>query len=131
MPTQLENKQAWVGAKSTLSRPNMGKLYVEQRALANESVIGSDQALVEQTPYLNPADWLKQKMKTRMPVAITTLDTLKEGGARVAGTYARQLVERTTGISYQEKHDAINERSGFAIISKYFAYERNYKTEKY
>jgi hypothetical protein len=131
MPTQLENNQTWVGAKSTLSRPNIGKLYVEQRALANENVIGSDQAKVEQTPYMNPTDWLKQKMKASLPVASTTLDTLKQGGARVAGTYAMQLVERTTGISYQEKNDAINERRGFAIISKYFAYERNYKTEKY
>lgn len=131
MSTQLEYNQAWVGAKSTLSKPDIGKLYVEQRALANENVIGSDRAQVEQTPYLNPTDWLKQKMKASMPVAVTTLDTLKHGGARMAGTYAMQLVERTTGISYQEKNDAINERRGFAIISKYFAYERNYKTEKY
>lgn len=128
---ELENKLALADVNSALSLPNIKQFNLKQKGLSNETVIGSDQAVVQQTPYLNPADWLKQKMKTRMPVALNTIDTLKQGGARIAGTYAMQLVEKTTGISYQETHDATTERSGFAIISKYFAYERNYKTEKY
>jgi hypothetical protein len=74
--------------------------------------------------FITPADWIKIKMKERMPETMTKVDSINKGGAKFAGNMALQLVEKTTGISYQTRKDSIHGNGGFAIVSKYFAYER-------
>lgn len=110
----------------------MAEIKIEEQSpiLTNKS-IGSDRTLAANTPFLNPAEWVKEKVKSRIPQTVGVIDTLKHGGVRLAGSYALQMFERTTGITYQDKKDPSHERSGFSIISKYFAFERSYKTENY
>jgi hypothetical protein len=72
--------------------------------------------------YLKPTEWLWNKMKAQLPQqTLAYTDSLQHGGA---GQVALNLLQKTTGISYQEKHENEVGARGFSIVSKYFAYER-------
>ncbi|MCF8255210.1 MAG: hypothetical protein K9H61_03445 [Bacteroidia bacterium] len=75
--------------------------------------------------FLKPGEWLLEKVKKQLPSeTLAYTDSIRTGGTVTAGEIALNLVQRTTGISYHDKRDTQNGTRGFAIVSKYFAYER-------
>ncbi|MDZ4666805.1 MAG: hypothetical protein SGJ00_02870 [bacterium] len=127
MPNELENKQATLQLPAKIRE--LGTMEKIENLMASNGV-GSDQekenGIIENAGahFLTPVDWLKIKMKQRLPETMNSLDSLNKGGAKLAGNMALQLVEKTTGITYHNRKDSLNGHTGFAIVSRYFAYER-------
>ncbi len=75
--------------------------------------------------YLKPTEWLMAQIKKQLPEkALALADTLSNGGARNTGNIALELMQKTTGITYQENKNPDNGTRGYSIIGRYFAYER-------
>ncbi|OYU95783.1 MAG: hypothetical protein CFE21_11640 [Bacteroidetes bacterium B1(2017)] len=72
--------------------------------------------------FLTPKQWLLNKLKAQLPEeALALNDTISNGGA---GDVALNLIEKTTGIAYHDNTNSETGSRGFAIVSKYFAYEK-------
>ncbi len=75
--------------------------------------------------FLKPSEWLLLQLKKQLPQqALALADTIRSGGTSKTGNLALEFVQKTTGITYQEKKDTYNGTRGYAIVGRYFAYER-------
>jgi hypothetical protein len=83
------------------------------------------QVATEGPIFLKPSEWLLTQIKRQIPEkALALADTLSNGGARSTGYLALDLMQKTTGITYQEKKNPENGTRGYSIVGRYFAYEK-------
>jgi hypothetical protein len=110
-------------ASLTLSSYELNPLNV----LPKTALVQTDnsQTASEGPVYLKPTEWLMAQIKKQLPEkALALADTLSNGGARNTGNIALELMQKTTGITYQENKNPDNGARGYSIIGRYFAYER-------
>ncbi len=74
--------------------------------------------------FLTPKAWLLSKIKKAAHQSDPLTDTLFNGGVKGAEAVAVRLLNKT-GISYSDKKTEDGTNAGFAIISRYFAFERS------
>jgi hypothetical protein len=80
------------------------------------SNIGSDQN------YLKPSEWAVNRVKKLLfGNEAIKIDSIGEVNV---GLVALNLLEKTTGIAYHDTRDDESGTKGFAIVSRFFAYER-------
>jgi hypothetical protein len=117
---EIESKEApTLPLKTTDFESNL-LAKIEAKNNPNKTELATNNA-----EFLKPGEWLLEKVKRQLPTeTLAYSDSLRIGGTVTAGEIALNLVQKTTGIAYQDKKDLQNGTRGFAIVSKYFAYER-------
>ncbi len=75
--------------------------------------------------YLTPKDWVLNKIRQAFPAeSVSIADTLINGGTKGVEAIAINLLNKTTGISYTQTKNENGDPARYAIVSKYFAFER-------
>lgn len=112
-------------ASPSLPSIDLNPLNILPKSVLVQTEKNQTQTEIEGPVYLKPSEWLLAQIKKQLPErAIALADTLSNGGARNTGNLALDLMQKTTGITYQENKNPDNGTRGYSIVGRYFAYEK-------
>ncbi len=106
---------------ASIAEPQINEVWLKQNLSPS-----FEQNQASGLAYITPQDWLFGKLKKSLsPESAHLADTLIKGGTKGVEAVALNLLNKTTGISYTQIKTPNGNNAGFAIVSKYFAFERS------